>query len=51
MLALFALVCFVVALFTRHLGPIDPAILGLVFVAAHLLWPITAPFSGRRAAA
>ena len=37
MLALLALLCFVIAQFKSSLGEIDMALLGLAFVAAHLL--------------
>lgn len=43
MAALLALICFVLALFSVKLGQIDPLVLGLVFVALHLLvgnWPL-----------
>jgi hypothetical protein len=36
MLAILALLCFVLALFHVHIGSIDLVILGLCFVAAHL---------------
>jgi hypothetical protein len=38
MLALLALVCFVLALFNVALGSINLVTLGFVFVAAHLLF-------------
>jgi hypothetical protein len=38
MLALLALVCFILALFHVAVGEIDLVILGLCFVAAHLLF-------------
>jgi hypothetical protein len=37
MFALVALICFILALFHVHLGSIDFVVLGLVFVAAHLM--------------
>ena len=37
MLALIALVCFVLALFHVALGSIDLVVLGFVFIAAHLV--------------
>jgi len=37
-LALLALVCFVLALFHVALGSIDLVVLGLAFIAAHLLF-------------
>lgn len=40
MLAIIALLCFVLALFEVTLGSIDLVVLGLCFVAAHLAWPI-----------
>lgn len=36
MLALIALLCFVLALVDVHLGDVDLVVLGLCFVAAHL---------------
>jgi len=39
MFAIAALVCFVLALFIASLGPINLVVLGLAFVAAHLIWP------------
>lgn len=41
MFALLALLCFVLALFDVHLGTINLVTLGLVFVAAHLLYAWT----------
>lgn len=38
MLALLALVCFILALFHVALGSVDLVVLGLAFVAAHLLF-------------
>jgi hypothetical protein len=38
MLALIALICFVLALFHVNLGSIDLVVLGLVFVAGHLVF-------------
>jgi hypothetical protein len=38
MLALLALVAFLLALFHVNLGSIDLVVLGLVFIAAHLLF-------------
>jgi hypothetical protein len=38
MFALIALICFILALFHVHIGTIDLVVLGLVFVAAHLLF-------------
>jgi hypothetical protein len=45
--ALLALICFILALFGVHLGSIDLVILGLVFVAAHLLLGIGIPWVRR----
>ncbi len=42
MAALAALICFILALFKVHIGTIDLVVLGLAFVALHLLlgaWP------------
>ncbi len=41
MFALLALLAFVLALFHVHIGSIDLVTLGLVFVAAHLLYAWT----------
>lgn len=51
MFALIALICFVLALFGAHLGGIDLMILGLCFVALHLLFGsiITLPSFRRQA--
>jgi hypothetical protein len=46
MLALIAVVCFVLALFGLSIG-VDLVILGLAFMAAHLAFPI-AVMTGRR---
>lgn len=40
MLAVIALLCFVLALFDVVIGDVDLVILGLAFVAAHLAWPV-----------
>jgi hypothetical protein len=40
MLAVLALVCFVLALFDVTLGSLDPVTLGFAFVAAHLAFGI-----------
>jgi hypothetical protein len=37
MFAIAALLCFVLALFDVHVGSIDLVVLGLAFVAAHLI--------------
>jgi hypothetical protein len=47
MFALLALICFILALFHVHIGTIDLTILGLVFVAAHLLFDFR-PWINRR---
>lgn len=39
--AILALLCFVLALFRVHVGSVDLVILGLCFVAAHLIHPWT----------
>jgi hypothetical protein len=41
MFALLALICFILAEFKVHVGQLDLVILGLVFVAAHLLYSWT----------
>lgn len=40
MLAILALLCFVLALFDVVIGDVDLVVLGLAFVAAHLAWPV-----------
>jgi hypothetical protein len=45
MLALIALICFVLALFDLSLGGLDLVTLGLAFVAAHLAFGIGLPTS------
>ena len=45
--ALLALICFVLALFSVHIGSIDLVILGFVFIAAHLLFGIGIPWVRR----
>lgn len=47
MFALLALLAFVLALFHVHLGEIDLVILGLCFVAAHLLFGVGIPWVRR----
>lgn len=44
MFALIALICFVLALFGVDLGRIDLVILGLAFVALHLLFGVGIPW-------
>lgn len=39
MLALIAMICFILALFKVSIGDLNLVTLGLVFVAAHLLFP------------
>lgn len=46
MFAVLALLCFVVAQAEPALGPIDLLLLGLAFLALHLLWAWT-PWAGR----
>jgi hypothetical protein len=41
MLAILALICFVLALFDVSLGSIDLVVLGLAFIAAHLAFGIS----------
>jgi len=48
MFALLALICFVLALFHVALGSIDLVTLGLVFVAAQMLFAIGAPWNWNR---
>ena len=43
MIAVLALLCFVLALFDVTIGSIDLVVLGLAFVAAHLAWPVALP--------
>lgn len=47
MFAIFALVTFFLALIHVHIGDVDLVILGLMFVAAHLIWAWT-PWVGLR---
>jgi hypothetical protein len=49
MLAVLALICFVLALFDVTLGDIDLVVLGLAFVAAHLAFSVPLWWPGRRA--
>ena len=45
MFALLALVTFILALFHVHIGSVDLVVLGLMFIAAHLLWdPFAMPW-------
>jgi hypothetical protein len=44
MLAVLALICFVLALFDVALGSIDPVVLGFCFVAAHLMFGVPLVF-------
>jgi hypothetical protein len=44
MLALLALLCFVIAQFESALGSVDLLLLGLAFVAAHLLFGLPLVF-------
>jgi hypothetical protein len=48
MFALVALICFILALFHVHLGSIDLVILGLCFIALHLLFGIGIPWGRMR---
>ncbi len=51
MFALLALICFLLDLFHAHIGTLDLLVLGLVFVAAHLLvglWPFGGAMPWRR---
>lgn len=51
MFALAALVCFLLALFGAHVGTVDLVVLGLAFIAAHLLvglWPLGGTLPWRR---
>ena len=41
MFALLAFLAFLIALFERTLGPIDLVVLGLAFLALHLIVPFT----------
>lgn len=47
MLAILALICFVLATFNVSLAGLNLIALGLAFVAVHLLWPFT-PWRGHR---
>lgn len=44
MFAIVALICFVLALFDVTLGEIDLVILGLAFIALHLVFTIPIPW-------
>lgn len=44
MWALLALLCFVIAQFEPALGPVDLLLLGLAFIALHLLWTVPLPW-------
>lgn len=44
MLAIIALVCFILALFIKAVGEFDLVTLGLVFVAAHLVFSSYIPW-------
>jgi hypothetical protein len=44
MLALLALLCFVLALFDVMIGSIDLVVLGLAFIAAHLMFGVPLVF-------
>lgn len=44
MFALLALVCFLLALFSVHIGTVNLVVLGFVFVAAHLLFAAGLPW-------
>lgn len=48
MLALVALICFVLALFHVSLGSIDLVILGFCFIAAHLMFGWSFPWGRGR---
>lgn len=48
MFAILALICFVLALFGVHLGSIDMVVLGLAFLAAHLIWNPGYPWNWNR---
>jgi hypothetical protein len=44
MFALLALICFVIAQFQGEIIGVNMLLLGLTFVAAHLLWPLAFPW-------
>lgn len=48
MLAILAMVCFILALFMKSIGTLDLVTLGLVFVAAHLAFAGYIPWPQRR---
>lgn len=41
MLAIAAAACFLLALFDVKLGSLDLEVLGLLFLALHLVWPVS----------
>lgn len=50
MFAICALVCFLLALFHAHVGDLDLVVLGLAFIALHLIWsPVGLPWNRRQA--
>lgn len=50
MFALLALICFVLALFHVSLGSIDLLILGFCFIALHLMFAVSLPWTWNRRA-
>lgn len=48
MFALVAMVCFILALFHVHIGTVDLVTLGLVFIAAQMLFTIAIPWGRAR---
>lgn len=48
MLAIVALVCFILALFLERIGELDLTILGLVFLSAHFVFADYIPWPKRR---
>lgn len=50
MLALIAMIAFILSPFIGHLGPWPMVTVGLIFLAAHFIWYVGAPFLRARPA-
>lgn len=48
MFAVIAFICFVLDLFHVHVGSVDLVVLGLCFVALHLMYTVALPAPWRR---
>lgn len=44
MLAVIALIAFILSPFITHLGPWPMLTMGFIFISAHLIWYVGAPF-------